>query len=156
MKSCVALMLLLASTPAAAAPKKPVTVVFAESIEGVKPGMTRAEVKKAGHRLTPEGVDRLVRVGFFSGPLLILFDATTDKVVLISVELRRTGGLRVGRQLLPPTITPQEFAKRLPNCVVSVGSGGNAVACTDDHGRVLNAYDSAFRGPVQWVHLGPG
>lgn len=147
-----ALSLLLAL---AAAPT-PLTMVYGESIAGVKIGMTRAEVEAKGHVLSPEGVERDHRIGFTSGPLLFLFDDATNTVVLISVELQRTGGLRVGKVNVPARISAVDFAKKVPGCRLEKGSGGNALSCTDGAGRTFNAYDAYGEKWVSSVHLGPG
>ncbi len=131
----------------------PLPLVFAESIAGLKPGMTRAQVLKLGHRLEPEGIDRAERTGFFSGPMLLLFDAH-DTLVLISVDLHKSAGLQFGKKHLPPRATLQQLSEILPGCKLERGSGGNALSCADAQGRLLNAYDDF--GAQVWVQLGPG
>lgn len=128
----------------------PIPVELGKSIAGIRIGMTRAEVSKL-HALKPEGVERAERTGYVSGPLLVLF-TPQDEVALVSVELQKTAGLRVGKVAIPAKITAAEFAKKLPNCTVSDGSGGHAVHCEAG----LDAYDSYGGTFLVWVHLGPG
>ncbi|MGV3623871.1 MAG: hypothetical protein ACO1OB_23845 [Archangium sp.] len=128
----------------------PTVVEPGKSIAGVSIGMTRAEVEKL-HTLKPEGVERAERVGYVSGPLLFLF-TPQDKVALVSLELQKTAGIRVGKIVIPAKISAADFAKKLPNCTVSQGSGGQAVHCEPG----LDAYDTSGAKFLSWVHLGPG
>ena len=128
----------------------PIPVELGKSIAGIRIGMTRDEVSKL-HRLKPEGIERAERTGYVSGPLLILF-TPQDKVALVSVELQKTAGLRVGKVAIPAKISAADFAKKLPKCTVSDGSGGHAVHCEEG----LDAYDSYGDTFISWVHLGPG
>ncbi len=130
----------------------PIPVEVGQSIAGVRIGMTRAEVSKL-HKLKPEGIERSGRTGYVSGPLLFLFNPQ-DEVVLVSLELQKTGGLRVGKLVVPAKISAADFAKKLPNCTLSEGSGGHAIHCGEGAG--LDAYDSYGGKFVSWVHLGPG
>jgi len=156
------LAMLLTAPPSSStdASSQGIKVVFAESIAGVRPGMTRVEVEKAGHKLASEGINRMhasgaKRTGFYSGPaILFLFDEQ-EHVVLISVELKKSSGLEVGRVRVPSTASLDDLAKLFLGCTLEKGSGGRALACKDEKGRVLNAYDS-YGGPEVWVHLGPG
>lgn len=125
----------------------PIPVEPGQSIAGVRIGMTRAEVGRL-HKLTPEGMERAQRTGYVSGPLLFLFD-TNDVVVLVSVELQKTAGLRIGKLKVPSRISAADFAKLVPSCTLSRGSGGHAIHCSDG----LDAYGGKF---VSSVHLGPG
>lgn len=138
-------MLLMLSFTAA-----PISVEPGKSIAGVRVGMPRAEVAKL-HTLTPEGIERAERTGYVSGPLLFLFDSK-DVVVLVSVELQKSAGLKIGKLKVPSHISAEDFVKKVPNCTMSKGSGGNAVHCTDG----LDAYDSYGGKFIEFVHLGPG
>lgn len=129
---------------------KAIVVEPGKSIAAVRIGMTRAEVSKL-HKLAPDGVERAERTGYTSGALYFLFDAK-DVVVLVGVELQKSGGLRVGKVSIPPKISAVDFAKRLPGCTVSDGSGGHAIHCEAG----LDAYDSYGDAFVSAVHLGPG
>lgn len=128
----------------------PIPVELGKSIAGIRVGMTRAEVSKL-RRLEPEGIARAERTGYVSGPLLILF-TPQDTVALVSVELQKTAGLRVGTVKIPPKISAADFAAKLPKCTVSDGSGGHAVHCEAG----LDAYGSYGDTFLVWVHLGPG
>lgn len=128
----------------------PIAVEPGKSIAGVSIGMTRADVEKL-HKLKPEGVERAERVGYLSGPLLFLF-TPQDKVALVSLELQRSAGIRVGKTVIPAKISAADFAKKLPDCTLSDGSGGHAVHCEAG----LDAYDTYGSKYLIWVHLGPG
>lgn len=132
----------------------PIQVEVGQSIAGVRIGMTRAEVSKL-HKLKSDGIERAVRTGYVSGPLYFLFN-DQDIVVLVGVELQRSAGLRIGKLQVPARITAEDFAKRVPNCTLSNGSGGHAVHCGEGDTPGLDAYDSYGGKYVTAVHLGPG
>jgi len=130
----------------------PIPVEVGRSIAGVRLGMTRAEVGKR-HPLTPDGAERVERTGFVSGPLYFIFDAH-DALVLVGVKLQQSPGLRIGKLKVPPKISAADFAKLIPGCVLSEGSGGRAVHCGEGIG--LDAYDVYGEKDVSSVQLGPG
>lgn len=126
----------------------PIPVEMGKSLAGIRIGMTRAEVSKL-HKLTPEGFERAERIGYVSGPLLVLF-TPEDTVAQVSVDLQKTAGLRVGKVTIPAKISAADFAKKLPNCTVSDGSGGHAVHCEGG----LDAYDNYGEKFISSVQLG--
>jgi hypothetical protein len=139
-------MLMMAMLMAAA----PIQIEPGKSIAKVSVGMSRAEVAKL-HKLKSDGIDRAERTGFVSGPLYFLFNAQ-DVVVLVGVELQKSGGVRIGKVQVPARISAEDFVKRVPNCTLSDGSGGHAISCGDG----LNAYDSWGGKYVEAIHLVAG
>jgi hypothetical protein len=124
------------------------------SIAGMVPGMKRQAIAALGIQLGPEGVDRAARTGWISGPLLVLCD-NQERVVLVSVELRKSKGLRVDGIEISRRAKLEEIAKALPSCQASVGSGGNALSCRGPDGGELKFYD-ARGGDEVWVTIGGG
>jgi len=139
-------MLMLTMVMAAA----PIQIEPGKSIAKVSVGMTRAEVAKL-HTLKADGIDRAERTGFVSGPLYFIFNMQ-DVVVLVGVELQKSGGVRIGKVSVPAKISAEDFVKRVPNCTLNDGSGGHAISCDDG----LKAYDSWGGKYVEVIHLGPG
>jgi hypothetical protein len=134
-----------------------IDIEIGKSIEGVTIGMTKSQLEKRGFKLVPENIDRLERVGFQSGALLFLFD-THDTLVSVSLELQKTGGVRIGKIKIVATATMEDVMKRLPQCVLSQGSGGRSLSCKNKKGGEINMYDSygSQNGFIETVHLGPG
>ena len=152
----IPLLLVLPSLSLAMAKRsvRPVQIIVAKSIAGVKPGMSMQAVKKVLGPLEPEGVERANRTGFISGPILVLFDGQ-DEVVLVSVELRKSPGLKVGKSVIQPTASLEEIKRAIPGCTAAKGSGGNTVTCKDAEGGTLSIHDS-LNSPEVWFQLGPG
>lgn len=132
----------------------PIQVEPGKSFAGVHLGMTLAEVKKL-HKLKPEEDARAERTGYTSGPLFFIFNPQ-DKLVLVGVELQKSGGLRIGKVRVPARITAEDFVKLVPGCTLSMGSGGHAIACGPVGAPTLNAYDSYGSKHLSWVQMGPG
>jgi hypothetical protein len=107
----------------------PIDVIPGESIAHITLGMKRADVETLGIHLTPETTPRVDRKGWLAGPLLVLVDPA-DRVVLVSVELRASRGLRVAGRAVPNTATLAQIASLVPGCTRGSGSGGDFVAAT--------------------------
>jgi len=132
---------------------RPVRVRAGRSIAGIELGMTRVQVQRLGHSLSPDGTEWQGRTGGQSGPLLVLFDEA-DRVVLVSLDLRRSPGALIDGVKLAPRAGLEELLRRLPGCTIKHGSGGRILTCTTRNG-VLKAYDTFGRDELT-IHLGAG
>ena len=149
--ACALLVVTAAST--AFAQRRVVRVAPGETIAGIRLGMSVARVRASGHTLRPEGEDRAAGVtGYYSGPILILFDAR-GAVQLVSVPLRESAGIRFGGVFIPPRASLTDIARQLPQCTRSAGSGGNVLTCTSPRG-VMHFYDSFGQPGSVSLHLG--
>lgn len=131
-----------------------IELVFGKSLGGVYLGMRRKSVEALGYTLVPDGVQRSGRFGFISGPLHFLFNEAAE-IVLISLSLRKSAGLRYGTVTISPHASLDELATKFPGCTLSDGSGGRTLRCVDAAGNAMDAYDERDGNQV-WVHLGPG
>jgi len=111
--------------------------------------MALADVRALGIKLAPEGIDRADGHGWVAGPLLVIVD-DKERVFTVSLDLRKSGGARVGKVEIPARASLAEIAKVLAGCTLSEGSGGRALACKDAEGRATNFYDSKM-GNDLWV-----
>lgn len=152
--TCLTLGLIsaLGGITASAAPRPQVTVVVGESIGGVRIGMTRAQVTRLGFELTPDDLARGDEAGFLAGPLHIFFETTHDTVRSVSVELKKTSGLRIGRSSLSPSASMQQLARLLPDCPVEDEGLGLMLTCPLKAGLRLTAHTEGS-GPVVQVML---
>lgn len=116
-----------------------IDVVAGESIAGIALGMKRSEVEALGLLLEPEGVERVERTGWVSGPLLVLVDPS-DRVVLVSIELTETRGLNVSGRSVPPSASLAQIAATVDGCTRGKGSGGDIVECRGASGRLVHFY----------------
>jgi hypothetical protein len=119
----------------------PIDVIPGESIAHITLGMKRADVETLGIHLTPETTPRVDRKGWLAGPLLVLVDPA-DRVVLVSVELRASRGLRVAGRAVPNTATLAQIASLVPGCTRGSGSGGDFVDCRGASGKLTHFWGS--------------
>lgn len=138
-----------AQTPAPRRPTRrgPVPVVIGAAIGGVHLGMTRASIQAMGYVLSPEPTARAEGTGWVAGALLFIVD-TSDRVTVVSLDLRRSAGMVVAGRTLPRTATLADIARAVPGCTQSQGSGGNALECRDAAGHATHFYDSFMRDEV--------
>jgi hypothetical protein len=94
-------------------------------------------------------VERAVGVGWQAGALLVIVDGK-ERVITVSLDLRKSPGAKVGETLIPKAARLDQIAKLLPRCTLSHGSGGRALACKSEEGRVTNFYDS-HTGNDLWI-----
>jgi len=142
-------VLCMAGALAGAGLGKYATVVVGDSIAGVRLGMTLSEVRKLGIELVPEGIDREIGVGWMAGPLLVIFD-DKERAMTVSLDLRRSAGAKIGKIVIPALTKLDDIAKLIPGCTLSMGSGGRALACKNEAGKVTNFYDS-YGSNELWV-----
>lgn len=103
--------------------------------------MKRSEVEALGIKLAPEGIQRVDRKGWTSGPLLVLVDGA-DLVTLVSVELRKSRGVRVGGKVIAPNASLATIASQVPGCTKGRGSGGDYLDCRGASGTLVHFYGS--------------
>jgi hypothetical protein len=124
------------------------------SIDGVRPGMSRAAIAGLGIPLRPEGGLRADGTGWVSGALTILCNSNGIATTL-SYDLREGSCLRVGRTVLTSRTTVQEARAALGACTLQRGSGGYALECTTPSGAktyVYSSYEPRGSLTVQLVH----
>lgn len=118
------------------------------AIAGIRVGMQLDEVRARGIALAPEGVERGEdKHGWVSGPVLFIVDGSA-RVAVVSIDLRRSHGIRVNGQGFGRAATLPEIARALGRCTSGKGSGGNTLDCPAVKAHAIHFYDSFGRDEV--------
>lgn len=115
------------------------------SIAGVRIGMQLDEVRARGIAVAPEGIERGEdKHGWVSGPVLFIVDGRA-RVTVVSIDLRRSHGIRIKGQVFGRTTKLPEIVHALGSCTSGKGSGGNTLDCPAADGHAVHFYDSFGR-----------
>lgn len=115
------------------------------AIAGIRVGMQLDEVRARGIAVAPEGIERGEdKHGWVSGPVLFIVDGSA-RVAVVSIDLRRSHGIRVSGQTFGRTAKLAEIAQALGRCTSGKGSGGNTLDCPAANGHAIHFYDSFGR-----------
>ena len=115
------------------------------AIAGVRVGMQLDEVRARGTAVVPEGIERGEdKHGWVSGPVLFIVDGRA-RVAVVSIDLRRSHGIRIKGQVFGRTAKLPEIVRALGSCTPGKGSGGNTLDCPATDGHAIHFYDSFGR-----------
>ena len=138
------------SAGAEAGPPRPlgagvIDVDLGGAIAGIRVGMQLDAVRARGIELQPEGIERGEdKHGWVSGPVLIIVDGSA-RVAVVSIDLRKSRGIRVSGVALGRAAKLPEIARALGRCTSGKGSGGNTLDCPATDGHAIHFYDSFGR-----------
>lgn len=122
-----------------------IDVDLSGTIAGIRVGMQLDEVRARGTEVAPEGVERGEdKHGWVSGPVLIIVDGQA-RVEVVSVDLRRSHGIRVKGHTFGRAAKLPEIARALGRCTSGKGSGGNTLDCPAANGHAIHFYDTFGR-----------